>query len=176
MYISKRLAKILGGDIELESVEGVGSRFTLVVCVGEPTELQLVDSMPTDINDDLHDLEPTDTEQMQGRILLAEDSPDIQRLMVYLLQRYGAQVTSVDNGKQAVEAALRDDYDLILMDMQMPVMGGVEAVEMLQASGCTIPVVALTANAMNEDRQLYRKTVSEQQRPRRQSPTLSSMI
>lgn len=155
LYISKRLAKILGGDISLDSVEGIGSRFTLSVHVGEREDLEMADTLPHDIQDDLCDLEPSESPSLSGKVLLAEDSRDIQRLMTFLLKRFGAEVTCVENGKLAVEAALGNEYDLILMDMQMPVMGGIEAVELLHASGCSTPIVALTANAMKEDRQLY---------------------
>jgi len=155
LYISKRLAAMLGGDIRLDSIEGVGTRFIVSVSVGDREDLQLVHETPGDSNDDLGDLERADSAHLSGKILLAEDSPDIQRLMVYFLKRTGAEVTPVENGKLAVEAALQNDYDLILMDMQMPVMGGVEAVELLRATGCATPIVALTANAMKEDRQRY---------------------
>ncbi|UCE75733.1 MAG: response regulator [Gammaproteobacteria bacterium] len=155
LYISKRLANLLGGDISLESVEGLGTRFAVRVSVGEVDDLELANAVPAADRDDLVDLHRLADVQLDGNVLLAEDSPDIQRLMRYLLQRTGARVTAVENGERAVEAALREDYHLILMDMQMPVMGGCEAVELLRASGCCTPIVALTANAMKEDRERY---------------------
>jgi signal transduction histidine kinase/DNA-binding response OmpR family regulator len=157
LYISKRLAVMLGGDITLESVEGVGTRFTVSLSIGEIEELELTEAIPAVDGDDLLDLQRLKDLKLQGSVLLAEDSPDIQRLMLYLLERTGARVTAVDNGERAVEAAMRDDYDLVLMDMQMPVMGGCEAVQLLRASGCGTPVIALTANAMKEDQQRYRE-------------------
>ena len=96
--------------------------------------------------------------QLECRILLAEDGVDNQRLISHILRHAGAQVTIVADGLAAVEAALqaRDDgcpYDLILTDMQMPVMDGYAATEMLRSQGYCGPVVAVTAHAMSGDRE-----------------------
>jgi signal transduction histidine kinase/response regulator of citrate/malate metabolism len=157
LYITKRLVTLLGGDISLESVAGVGTRFTATVSVGEVDDLQLSDSIPAPEEDDLVDPCSLGDAGLQGDVLLAEDSPDIQRLMRHLLERSGARVRTVENGKLAVKVALQGNYDLVLMDMQMPVMGGCEAVQLLRASGCSTPIVALTANAMKEDRVRYQE-------------------
>jgi CheY-like chemotaxis protein len=90
------------------------------------------------------------------RILLAEDGPDNQRLISFLLEKAGADVTVVDNGQLAVEKALgakaeRRPYDLVLMDMQMPVMDGYAATERLRQAGYDGSIVALTAYAMKGD-------------------------
>jgi len=87
------------------------------------------------------------------RVLLAEDSPDSQRLIVHLLEQGGAEVTVFGNGKAAVEAWLteRDQgrpFDVILLDIQMPVMDGYEAAGLLRNEGCTGPIIALTAHDM----------------------------
>jgi len=93
----------------------------------------------------------------RGRVLLAEDTPDNQRLVQLMFERWGVTLTVVEDGQQAVEAALANDYDLILMDMQMPIMGGVEATKKLIEAGCKTPIVALTANALKHDRDHYEK-------------------
>jgi CheY-like chemotaxis protein len=95
---------------------------------------------------------------LPGSVLLAEDGPDNQRLIAHILGKAGAEVTVVDNGKKAVDAA-RDavkaghPFNLILMDMQMPVMDGYEATTTLREEGYTGWIVALTAHAMASDRQ-----------------------
>lgn len=92
------------------------------------------------------------------RLLVAEDGRDNQRLMHHLLARTGADVTIVDNGVEAVRAALEGElaerpFDLVLMDMSMPVKDGYRATEELRAAGFARPIVALTAHALPEDRE-----------------------
>jgi len=92
------------------------------------------------------------------RVLLAEDNAVNQRLAVRLLQGAGHEVTAVATGVGAVDAFERDEFDLILMDLQMPEMGGIEATGMIRAvegrkGGVRIPIIALTAHAMQGDRE-----------------------
>ena len=89
---------------------------------------------------------------VSGHVLVVEDSPDNQALIAKYLTRAGATVDVVDNGLMAVQKALTQEYDLILMDVQMPVMDGLTATKKLRSEGYRKPIVNLTANALKEDR------------------------
>jgi len=152
--ISKQLAHRLGGELSCQSEPGKGSIFTLTIGMKESDKTECI-----------HDLEEVsvlyagnNTGSSQGRyrghVLLAEDSPDNQQLVSIHVRNAGAKITVVENGEKAVEAGLSGDYDLILMDMQMPVMDGAEAIKMLREVGYTMPIVSFTANAMKEDRKM----------------------
>jgi CheY-like chemotaxis protein len=92
------------------------------------------------------------------RVLLVEDGPDNQRLIKYTLKKYGAEVTVAGNGQEALDivgSAKRngESFDVILMDMQMPVLDGYQATRYLREQGYQGAIVALTAHAMSDDRQ-----------------------
>ncbi len=168
LAISKRMAEILGGEITVESSPGNGSRFSLSLPVEALPGIRMVepvsgkpDIQPIDSQDEADLARP-----LKCRVLLAEDGPDNQRLLALILRKAGAEVAVVENGQQAVEIALAtahaeeavDDtaarpFDLILMDMQMPVMDGYGATRRLRKAGYDRPIVALTAHAMSDDRQ-----------------------
>jgi CheY-like chemotaxis protein len=87
-----------------------------------------------------------------GRVLVAEDNKSNQVLIKAILEKLGLQVLLAENGRQAMEAAVQTPFDLILMDMQMPVMNGFEATRQLRRQSIRIPIIALTAHAMDEER------------------------
>ena len=156
LTISRRLARMLGGDITVSSMLGEGSTFTATVSTGlaEAKTVSQDSGGIADGNDGDTDTVP----QLHCRILLAEDGPDNQRLISFLLRKAGADVVIVEDGQQAVacvQAHVGGDapFDVILMDMQMPVMDGYEATRTLRRHGYQGPIIALTAHAMTEDRQ-----------------------
>lgn len=160
LNISKRLAEMLGGDITVETKLGKGSVFRLRVATGPLAGVSMVDSSTVlkIARPDPSALRREELSLVGYRILLAEDGPDNQQIITYVLKIAGADVALVNNGKLAVDTALaaRDQgnpFDIILMDMQMPVLDGYEATELLRRHGYTGPIIALTAHAMASDRQ-----------------------
>ena len=149
LHISQRLASRLGGQVTLVSSPGTGSVFTLVVNAVIPEEEHWVVDLATLTPDRLP--LPARRSSVQGVVLLAEDNPDNQRLISLYLRRAGATVFVTEDGQGAVEQALASDVDLVLMDIQMPVMDGLAATELLRATGFSRPIVALTASATTED-------------------------
>lgn len=157
LSISRRLAQLLGGDIVVTSQPGVGSRFSLMIDAGVDAGVAWQDRLSAN-DEPTHSVSAASDRRLSGRILLAEDGPDNQILIASMLRKYGAEVTVVDNGQKAVDAALASlttgrPFQIILMDMQMPVVDGYNATSELRARGWTRPILALTANAMQGDRQ-----------------------
>lgn len=151
LSISKQLSEKMGGKLECFSRKGKGSCFKVVVSTGDLDLNNMMTKLEEAVN--IFDNSDCTTKRLQGNILLAEDSPDNQELITMYTNRTGANLTIVNNGEEAVEAGMVSDYDLILMDMQMPIMDGIEAITLLRASGYAKPIVTLTANVMAEDRQ-----------------------
>ena len=148
LTISRRLARMLGGDITVESQQQRGSTFTLSVAA-EPVREAPLTGLPRS-----GDAPRGELPSLAGlRVLLAEDGIDNQRLIGLVLRRAGAEVVVADNGRQALEAVLPEQgspprIDLILMDIQMPVMDGLEATRKLRGGGYRGPIIALSAHAM----------------------------
>ena len=151
LALSKQLAEMLGGSICVDSAPGRGSRFTVTLPVGA------IDAMMHGADDIRRAPPPEDARttapNLKGRLLLVEDNPVNQRVIALKARHLGIEPRIVENGAQAVEAALAEPFDLILMDMHMPVMDGMTATRTLRARGYTGPIVALTANSTQEDRQ-----------------------
>lgn len=150
LYLSKELAKKLGGDISIESTQNIGSCFSLTI-TAENIHDKFVLSMPDIKRENNLSIIDGSNKKVTGKVLLAEDNVDNQRLVSMYLNKLGADVVIANNGNEAIELTRVDTFDLILMDMQMPVMNGLDATQHLRKMGYTKPIVALTANAMKED-------------------------
>jgi signal transduction histidine kinase/DNA-binding NarL/FixJ family response regulator len=152
LFISHELAQRMQGSIEMDSIEGRGSRFRLRLPLPPaPRWLEQRGRM-----DDAASGPPPAVPQLGGRVLVAEDVPDLRRLVSSLLRSAGAEVVEVANGREAFERASAEPFDLLLLDMHMPVMDGREATEALRAGGYRGPIVALTADVIAEDVARYR--------------------
>lgn len=158
LTISKRLANMLGGDICAQSTPGKGSTFSVTVCAGPLKDVKLVaNAAEARLSLDEATKSTATDVRIDCRVLLAEDGPDNQRLIKFVSEKGGAEVTIAENGQIAFDLALaaRDEgnpFDVILMDMQMPVLDGYDATSKLRASGYSGPIIALTAHAMNGDK------------------------
>ncbi|HBR20800.1 MAG TPA: hypothetical protein DD726_11420 [Phycisphaerales bacterium] len=152
LAITRNLAELLGGKITVKSTKGKGSVFSLCI----PTGVENRQAVSTAGSDDKKECSQALSQEianvkLSGRVLIAEDSPTNQTLIELLLRRMGIETVVVENGRLAVDRAADGGFDLILMDIQMPVMNGFEATRQLRKNGVKIPIVALTACAMKGD-------------------------
>jgi signal transduction histidine kinase/CheY-like chemotaxis protein len=148
LSICVKLVDLMGGKIELESATGVGSSFSVLLSLDAAKGQQ---SLPARAIE-----EAGETFNEALRILLAEDNPVNQKLAVRLLEKQGHSVTLAGDGRRAVEAFASGSFDIILMDVHMPELDGLEAtkqIRQLEAGGARIPIIALTAMAMAGDRE-----------------------
>ncbi|MEH6394638.1 tetratricopeptide repeat protein [Pseudoalteromonas sp.] len=141
LSLSQQLAIMMGGYISVESELKKGSEFTFnVPCKQYP---------PAKVSTEA--AIPENTTGLVGRVLLAEDHPDNRRLITRFLKSTGLEVICASNGEQAVELCLSEFPDIVLLDIQMPVMDGLSAFELLKKCGFDKPTFALTANAMSHE-------------------------
>ena len=152
LSLSKQFAEKMGGTITVESMHGIGSQFCVSISTGKLDESQLIEGeaeLPEKTDSIAYQYDHSCT--VKGSILIVEDNEDNQQLLSIILCDIGAEITFAKNGQEALDKTRNKTYDLILMDIQMPVMGGIEATKILRQSDYTNPIVALTANAMKSD-------------------------
>jgi len=149
LTISQRLAGMMGGEIEVASRVGKGSTFRFNLWLKKGQAEADMDKKPAAQEG------PTEEQGIERalKILLAEDDPGNQKMTMLMLQKMGHTVELAEDGVEAVEMARAQSYDIILMDMQMPNMGGLEATRKLRQAGVKTPIVAMTASAMKGDRE-----------------------
>lgn len=154
LVLSKRLAQMLGGDVELvRSVSGEGSVFLVSVEIGQINEGAIESSKSSSLQEENDPMLLSENALKSVRILLVEDSIDIQVLLKTFLKCAGAHVDAAENGREALERARSQEYDLVLMDIQMPIMDGHEAMQNLRKEGFNKPIVALSAHAMKAEQE-----------------------
>ena len=149
LYISESLAHLMGGAIHVTSTVGQGSTFQLTL----PYK---VSNLPVASSSAMNATNSNSPRELKGTVLIAEDTPELQLLERRILQSMGdLEVLVASNGAEAIQLTEENTIDLILMDMQMPVMDGIEATQKLKTGGYKPPIIALTANVMQKHRDAF---------------------
>jgi CheY-like chemotaxis protein len=144
MPISLQLAKLMGGSISVTSSEGKGSIFSLHLNLEKSKEAYIYSKDSADLQRDF-----------QVKVLVVEDNKVNQKVIKKILFKLGIETDLAENGQEALDMFDQTKHRLILMDIQMPVMDGIEATRKLIQQGCPVPILAMTANAFDADRQIY---------------------
>jgi len=149
LAICKRLVSLMGGQISVQSLPDLGSRFCFHI---------IMETAETDYIELTQELKPFEFPSPDTRILLAEDNPANQRVICAILRFAGLQVDLAGNGQEAIEAVTKLPYDIVLMDISMPLMDGMKAtrtIRKMKGINKKIPIVALTAHALKGDRERF---------------------
>ncbi|MDZ4785741.1 MAG: response regulator [bacterium] len=152
LTISLQLAEMLGGNVYVDSILGMGSSFKVEIKTGPLDKVQFLSPI------ELERTKYTETssldikiERLSGRILIAEDNVDNKKLLEFYFKKSGADFLIVDNGQEALNKALIEPFDIVLLDMQMPVMDGYSAAKKLRDRGFVKPIIGITANNMESE-------------------------
>ena len=149
LCLSQQLATMMGGSIQVKSVPKQGSQFYIVIPCARLEPGFEINNLVNPAQ------EISQVSQFSGTVLIAEDHDDNRALFERILTQLGVEVITAENGQVALEKALSEFPDMILMDIQMPVLDGLEAFDLLQRAGFDRPIFALTANVMQHEIQSY---------------------
>ncbi len=166
LTISQKIVRSMGGELAVESEVGKGATFYFTVALKEseqPAALETPAEEYAAVEPEVVETETVEASEAEAKpleILVAEDNPINQKLIRIVLEKLGLNVTLASNGEEALEACKANRYDMIFMDVQMPVMGGVEATHKIleyekENNLAHVPIIALTANALAGDREKY---------------------
>lgn len=156
LSISRRLTEALGGALTVHSKPGMGSTFRIEVGLADVDMSDLISPREFDEKQRLRNNQNANSNliRLPGKqVLVVDDGESNRKLIELVLQRAGAEIITAENGLEAIERIAEHAPELVLMDMQMPVLDGYNATKRLRESGYTVPIVALTGNAMVGDRE-----------------------
>lgn len=149
LNISAHLVRALGGDISVSSEPGKGTSFIFSITPAFDTPPRFINEIPGEESAQPHVATPQT--KLAGRVLFADDALDNRRLVHHLLKKAGIDPVLVEDGQQAIDSALSETFDLILLDVQMPNVDGLTAARTLRQSGIKTPIVSLSAGALTSD-------------------------
>ncbi len=153
LAISKKIVEALGGELTVASEEGKGTVFTALVHAGE-VDLSRTITFEEFLKSEKGSSSSRTLKQFHlgaKRVLVVDDGDSNRRLVRLILEKAGCQISEAVNGQEAVEKVLAGDFDIVLMDMQMPIMDGYQATKKLREMNFDRPIVALTANVLADD-------------------------
>ena len=151
--ITKSIVDLMGGTIDVITEKGVGTEFIVRVkfaVVDSPAIIEEPAQIDGTLAEDAAQVDESD-EMLAAKILLVDDIEVNREIATMMLEQFGFTVETAIDGRDALDKALKNSYDVILMDVQMPIMNGYESARAIRAAGNTTPILAMTANAMPED-------------------------
>lgn len=153
LALSRELARAMNGNVHLQNSEpGKGSCFVIEIEATPVTLTDFVSNFSSDTNKTGRQFSKDADKRLLGmNVLLVEDVPDNQALIIHFLSLAGARVDVANNGKEGIQKAMDGQYDAVLMDIQMPILDGYEATRQLREKGFKVPIIALTAHALKEE-------------------------
>ncbi len=156
LHISQEIVTSMQGTIGVKSQERKGAEFTVTLPVGNPVDDKMLYSYPVELKEKPKARKGKKPKvELGGKVMLAEDSLDIQQLIKMRLAHTGVKLTMVSNGEEAWERYLHEDFDLLLVDVNMPVMSGIDFIEKVRSTEDKIPVVVISGNGSEEDAKEY---------------------